>query len=149
MTLYCKNYHKYANEWIFMPPLRSSQRHYVFWVVRPSVCTYVRPGLVIALSQEPMDGFLPNLNHVTMYLAELMNWLDFGATGSKVTGLIMYGKITYDHIIIRTDGQITIKLKTCIYLAEPINELSRYWGHEAKGHGDHYVCVNSLWTPSY
>ena len=30
----------------------------------PSVRTYVRPVLVIALSEEPIDGFLPNFGHV-------------------------------------------------------------------------------------
>ena len=30
--------------------------------VRPSL--YVRPVLVIALSEEPIDGFLPNFGHV-------------------------------------------------------------------------------------
>ena len=34
-----------------------------------------------------------------------------------VTGLIMYAKIAHDRVIIRTDGWITIKLKTCMYLA--------------------------------
>ena len=33
-------------------------------VVRPSVCTSIRPVLVTALSQEPINGFLPNLGHV-------------------------------------------------------------------------------------
>ena len=32
-------------------------------------------------------------------------------------GLIMYAKIACDCIIIRTDGWITIKLKTCMCLA--------------------------------
>ena len=32
--------------------------------VRTYVCTYVRPVLVIALSEEPIDGFLPNFGHV-------------------------------------------------------------------------------------
>ena len=32
--------------------------------VRTSVSTYVRPVLVIALSEEPIDGFLPNFGHV-------------------------------------------------------------------------------------
>ena len=32
--------------------------------VRPYVCTSVRPVLVIALSEEPIDGFLPNFGHV-------------------------------------------------------------------------------------
>ena len=36
-------------------------------------------------------------------------------------GLIMFAKIARDRIIIRTDGQITIKLKTRMYLAEPMN----------------------------
>ena len=30
----------------------------------PSVRTYVRRVLVIALSEEPIDGFLPNFGHV-------------------------------------------------------------------------------------
>ena len=32
--------------------------------VRPSVRLYVRPVLVIALSEEPINGFLPNFGHV-------------------------------------------------------------------------------------
>ena len=32
-----------------------------------------------------------------------MNWLDFGVTRSKVTGLIMYAKIACECILIRTD----------------------------------------------
>ena len=36
-----------------MPPLRSNRRHYVFLG-----CPYVRPIFVLALSQEPIDGFL-------------------------------------------------------------------------------------------
>ena len=56
-----------------------------------------------------------------MYLAEPMNWLDFGVTRSKVTGLFMYPRIACDCIIMRTNRQITIKLKSCMYLAEPIN----------------------------
>ena len=35
-----------------------------FMGVRLSVGTCRRPVLVIALSQEPIDGFLPNLAHV-------------------------------------------------------------------------------------
>ena len=46
-----------------------------------------------------------------------MDRLDVGVTSSKV----MYSKIAGDHIIIRTYGQITVKLKTCMYLAEPMN----------------------------
>ena len=37
-----------------------SVRTYVRTYVRPSV----RPVLVIALSEEPIDGFLPNFGHV-------------------------------------------------------------------------------------
>ena len=113
---------KIRNWYIFMPPLRSSRRHYVFGLsVRPSVRPYVRTSvrpyvpflwsrylknrlmdscqtlvmyvscradelirfwghevkgqrsqgslcmqkqLVIALSEEPFDGFLPNFDHV-------------------------------------------------------------------------------------
>ena len=47
--------------------------------------------LVITLSEEPIDGFLPNFGHVCI-LQSLMNWLDFGVTRSKVTGLIMYAE---------------------------------------------------------
>ena len=38
-------------------------------------------------------------------------------------GLIIYAKIACDRIIIRTNGRITIKLKTCMYLAKPMNLL--------------------------
>ena len=47
--------------------------------------------------------------------------LDFGVMRSKVMGLIKSAKIACDRIIIRTDKQIIIKLKTCTYLAEPMN----------------------------
>ena len=72
---------------------------------------------MIALSQELIDGFRPNLGHVCILQNQL---IDFGVTMSKVTGLIMYAKIACDHII-KTDGQITMKLRTCMYLAEAIN----------------------------
>ena len=44
-----------------MPLLQSSRRHYVIGL---SVRLYVRPVLVIALYQDPIDGFVPNLGHV-------------------------------------------------------------------------------------
>ena len=62
--------------------------------------------------------------YVSMYQSQ---WTDstWGLWGqrSKVMGLIMYAKIACDRIVIRTDRQITIKLKTCMYLAEPMNWL--------------------------
>ena len=36
-------------------------------------------------------------------------------------GLIMYAEIACERLLIRTDGWITIKLETCMYLAEPLN----------------------------
>ena len=104
-----------------MPPLRSSRKHYVVGLsVRPSV----RPVLVITLSQELIDGFWPNLGHVCILQSQLIDWiLGSQSHRSKVTGLIMYAKIACDHIIIRTDGQITMKLRTCMYLAEAMNRL--------------------------
>ena len=35
--------------------------------------TYVRPVFVIALSQEPIDGFLPNFGHVCILQSQ---WTD-------------------------------------------------------------------------
>ena len=80
---------------IFMPPLRSSRRHYAFgFSVRPYVRTSHSRDRVISRT----DGWIPAKLKPCMYLAELMNWLDFGVTGSKVTGLIMYAKIACDHL---------------------------------------------------
>ena len=41
-----------------------SVRTYVHPSVRTSVRPSVRPVLVIALSEEPINGFLPNFGHV-------------------------------------------------------------------------------------
>ena len=68
------------------------------------------------------NRYMDSCQTLVMYVSCRANDLiRFWGQRSKVTGLIMYAKIAYDHIIIRTDGQITIKFKTCIYLAEPMN----------------------------
>ena len=44
-----------------------------------------------------------------------------------------------DRFISRTDWWITAKLKSCMYLAGPMNWLD-FGGHEVKGHRARYVC---------
>ena len=61
-----------------------------------------------------MNSYQTLVMYVTCRSNELIR---FWGHRSKVTGLIMYAKIACDCIIIRTDGWITIKLKTCMYLA--------------------------------
>ena len=58
-----------------------------------------------------------------IYLEEPMNWLEFGVTRSKVTGLIIYAKTARDRVISRTDWWIPAKLWSCMLLAEPMNWL--------------------------
>ena len=66
---------------IFMPPLRSSRRHYVFGL---SVRPYVRTSRDRVIWRT--DWWIPAKLWSCMYLAESMNWLDFGVTRSKVKG---------------------------------------------------------------
>ena len=72
---------------LFMPPLRSSRRHYVFGL---SVRTYVRLYVRTSRSCDHViwrtDWSIPAKLWSCMYLAEPMNWLDFGVTRSKVKG---------------------------------------------------------------
>ena len=67
------------------------------------------------------DWWIPAKLWSCMYLAEPMNWLDFGVTRSKVTGLIMYAKTACDRVISSTDWWIPAKLRSCMYRAQPMN----------------------------
>ena len=101
-----------------------------------SLC--MQKQLVIALSEEPIDGFLPNFGHVCI-LAEPMNWLDFGVTRSKVkghSGSLCMQKQLVIALSSRTDWWIPAKLRSCM-LSCRADELIRSWGHEVKvkGHG--------------
>ena len=125
-----------------MPPLRSSRRHYVFGL---SVRTSRSRDRVIWRT----DRWIPAKLWSCMYLAEPMNWLDFGSRGqrSKVTWLIMYAKTARDRVIWRTDRWIPAKLWSCMYLAEPMNWLDfGVTRSKVKGHMAHYVCKNSSWS---
>ena len=131
-----------------MPPLRSSRRHYVFGLsVRPYVCTYVRTSRSCDRVIWRTDWWIPAKLWSCMYLAEPMNWIDFGVTRSKVTGLIRYSKTACDRVIWRTDWWIPAKLWSCMYLAEPMNWLDfGVTRLKVKGHRAHYVCKNSSWS---
>ena len=67
-----------------------------------------------------LKNWLMDSCYVTCRAYELISFW-----GHEVTGLIMYAKIhvACDHIIIRTDRQITMKLRTCMFLAEAVNWL--------------------------
>ena len=127
-----------------MPPLQSSRRHYVFWLsVRTSVRTSRYRDHVISRTDWWISANLGSC----MYRAELMNWLDFGATRSKATRLIMYAKITCDRVISRTDWWITAKLGSCMYLTELMNWLDfGVTRSKVESHRAHYVCKNSSWS---
>ena len=102
--------------------------------VRPYVCTSY---LVIALSEEPIDEFLPNFGHVCILQSR---WTDqiLGSRGqrSKATAHIMYAKTARDRVISRTNWWIAAKLRSCMIRAEPMNwDDSWFIKSKVKGHG--------------
>ena len=69
----------------------------------------------------------------------MMRFRDHEVKDQRSWGSCMQKKAC-DRIVIRSDGLITIK---SIYVSRRANELIRFWDHEVKGHGTHYVCKNS------
>ena len=89
--------------------------------------------LVIALS-ERTDWWIPAKLWSCMYLAEPMNWLDFGVTRLKVKG-------HRAHYVCKNSSwsrYFKNRLMDCcqtyvMYVTCRANELIRFWGHEVKG----------------
>ena len=116
---------------IFMPPLRSSQRHYVFELsVRPSVRTSRSRDRVIWRT----DWSIPAKLWSCMYLAEPMNWIDFEVTRSKVKGHrahYVYKNSSWSRYL---KNRLMDSCQTLVmYVSWKANELIRFWGHEVKG----------------
>ena len=92
-----------------------------------SGCPSVRKSVRTSRSRDRViwrtDWWNPAKLWSCMYLAEPMNWLDFGVTRSMVKGLIMYAKTARDRVISRTDWWIPAKLRSCMLLAELMNWL--------------------------
>ena len=134
-----------------MPPLRSSRRHYVFRVVRPSVRTYVCTYVPFLWSRYLKNRLMDSCQTLVMYVScradELIRFWGSRGQRSKVTGLIRYAKTARDRVIWRTDWWIPAKLWSCMYLAEPMNWLDfGVTRLKVKGHRAHYVCENSSWS---
>ena len=72
------------------------------------------------------DWWIPAKLRSCMYLAETMNWLDFGVTRSKVKRHRAHyaAETARDRVISRTDWWIPAKLRSCMLLAEPMNWLN-------------------------
>ena len=135
-----------------MPPLRSSRRHYVFGLsVRTSVRTYVRLYVRTSRSRDRViwrtDWWIPAKLWSCMYLAEPMNWLDFGVTRSKVKGHRAHYVCKNSLWSRYLKNRLMDSCQTLVmYVSCRANELIRFWGHEVKGHRSHYVCKNSTWS---
>ena len=82
-----------------------------------------------------------------MYLAEPVNWLDFGVTRSKVKGHrahYVYKNSSWSHYL---KNRLMDSCQTLVmYVSCKADELIRFWGHEVKGHRAHYVYKNSSWS---
>ena len=117
-----------------MPPLRNSRRHYVFGLsVRTSVRLYVRTSRSRDCVIWRTDWWIPAKLWSCMYLAEPMNWLDFGVTSSKVKG-------HRAHVFKNSSWSRYLKnrlMDSCqtlvMYVSCRANELIRFWGQEVKG----------------
>ena len=107
-----------------------------------SLC--MRKWLVIALSQELIDGFLPNLSHGCILQSQWTD-LDFGVTRSKVKGHRAHYvcKIACDRIISRIRLMDSCQTQV-MYVSCRANEMIRFWGHQVKGHRGLYVSNNSI-----
>ena len=122
-----------------MPPLRSSRRHYVFGLsVRPSVCTYVRLYVRTSRSRDRViwrtDWWIPAKLWSCMYLAEPMNWLDFGVTRSKVKGHRAHYVCKNSSWSRYLKNRLMDSCQTLVmYVSCRVKELIRFWGHEVKG----------------
>ena len=123
----------------FMPPLRSSRRHYVFGLsVRPSVClsvcTYVRTSRSRDRVIWRTDWWIPAKLWSCMYLAEPMNWLDFGVTRSKVKGHRAHYVCKNSSWSRYLKNRLMDSCQTLVmYVSCRVKELIRFWGHEVKG----------------
>ena len=124
---------------IFMPPLRSSRRHYVFGLsVRTSVRTYVRLYVRTSRSCDRViwrtDWWNPAKLCSCMYLAEPMNWLDFGVTRSKVKGHKAHYVCKNCSWSRYLKNRLMDSCQTLVmYVSCRADELIRFWGHEVKG----------------
>ena len=82
-----------------------------------------------------------------MYLAEPMNWLDFGVTRLKVKGHRAHYVCKNSLWSRYLKNRLMDSCQTLVmYVSCRADELIRFWGHEVKGHRAHYVCKNSLWS---
>ena len=122
-----------------MPPLRSSRRHYVFGLsVRTSVRTYVRLYVRTSRSCDRViwrtDWWNPAKLCSCMYLAEPMNWLDFGVTRSKVKGHKAHYVCKNCSWSRYLKNRLMDSCQTLVmYVSCRADELIRFWGHEVKG----------------
>ena len=119
------------NYYIFMPPLRSSRRHYVFGLsVRPYVRTSRSRDRVIWRT----DWWIPAKLWSCMYLAEPMNWLDFGVTRSKVKGHRAHYVCKNSSWSRYLKNRLMDSCQTLVmYVSCRADELIRFWGQRSCG----------------
>ena len=67
-----------------------------------------------------------------------------GHLESEVRWAKIYAKIACDRVFSRTDWLIPAKLRSCMYLAEPMKWLD--FGVSRSKVTAHYVCINSSWS---
>ena len=93
------------------------------------------------------DWWIPAKLDSCMYLAELMNWIDFGVTRSKFKGHRAH--YVCKIIVIALSQEpiygITAKLESCMYLAELMKWLD-FGFTRSKVTGLINVYTNSLWS---
>ena len=80
------------------------------------------------------DWWIPAKLWSCMYLAEPMNWLDFGVTRSKVKGHRAHYVCKNSSWLRYLKNRLMNSCQTLgMYVSCRANELIRFWGHEVKG----------------
>ena len=103
-----------------------------------SGCPSVRTSVRTSRSRDRViwrtDWWIPAKLWSCMYLAEPMNWLDFGVTRSKVKGHRAHyvcKNSSWSHYL---KNRLMDSCQTLVmYVSCRANELIRFWGHEFKG----------------
>ena len=119
-----------------------------------SLC--MQKQLVIALSEEPIDGFLPNFGHVCI-LQSPMNWLDF--VGHEVKGHRAHYICQNSSWSRYLKNRLMDSCQTLVmYVSCRANELIRFWGSRgqrsqglimyAKTARDRVIWRTDWWIPA-
>ena len=112
----------------------------------PSVRTYVRTSRSRDRVIWRTDWWIPAKLWSCMYLAEPMNWLDFGVTRSKVKGHRAHYVCKNSSWSRYLKNRLMDFCQTLVmYVSCRVKELIRFWGHEVKGHRSQgSLCLQKL-----